>query len=253
MAPSAIGISAEHKLNYTPAGKVNYEVPRALTTEETKEIPQQFENAARMAKEAGFDGVEVHSANGYLLDTFLQSKTNRRTDKYGGSIENRARLLDEVVRAILRVWPSNCVAVRISPNGVFNEVGSPDYREQFLHVAKMLNAYNLAFLHVLNGLAIGFHELGTPMTLGEFRDVFDGPIMANCGYSLDNAEKDVREGYCEMVAFGRLYISNPDLVERHEKGIKTAPIPSTEYYYSPAGENYGAKGLTDYPKAELAQ
>ncbi len=153
--PSAIGMSTE--LMFTPAGSVSCEVPRALTTEETEEIPLQFENAARMAKEAGFDGVEVHSANGYLLDIFLQSKTNKRTDKYGGSVENRARLLDEVVRAVLRVWPSSCVAVLISPNSVASEVGSPDYREQFLHVAKMLNPYKLAFLHVVNGLANGFH------------------------------------------------------------------------------------------------
>ncbi len=253
VAPSAIGLSNAHKFNFTPEGRVEYSVPRALTTEEAEAIPSHFENAARMAKEAGFDGVEVHSANGYLLDTFLQSKTNKRTDKYGGTIENRARLLDEVVKAILKVLPSNRVAVRISPNGVFNEVGSPDYREQFLHVAKMLSPYKLGYLHIMNGLGFGFHEQGTPMGLSEFRAVYDGPIMANCGYTLEQAEKDVKEGHCDIVSFGRLFISNPDLVERHEKAIEMAPIPSSEFFYSPAGENLGGKGYTDYPRAEVAK
>ncbi len=253
VAPSAVGMSDAHKMSFAPAGRVEYEVPRPLTTEEAEQVPAQYANAAQMAKDAGFDGVEIHSANGYLLDTFLQSKTNKRTDKYGGSVEKRSRMLSEVVDAVLKVWPSSRVGVRISPNGVFNEMGSPDYREQFLYVAKMLSPYNLAYLHIMNGLGFGFHELGTPMTLQEFRAVYDGPIMANCGYTLEQGVKDVKEGLCDMVAYGRPFISNPDLVERHQKGIELAPVPGMDYFYSTPGENFGAQGYTDYPTAAVAK
>ena len=254
VGPSAIGMSDAHKMSFTPAGRVPYEVPRPLTTEEAERIPDQYQNAARIAKEAGFDGVEVHSANGYLLDTFLQSKTNHRDDKYGGSVENRSKLLEEVLQAVLKVWPASRVGVRISPNGAFNEMGSPDYREQFLYVAKMLSPYNLAYLHIMNGLGFGFHNLGTPMTLKEFRDVYDGIIMANCGYTLEQGENDVKEGLCDVVAYGRPYISNPDLAERHANGIELTPVPeSMDLFYSPPGTNLGAKGYTDFPAATVAK
>lgn len=132
------------------------------------------------AQAAGFDGVEVHSANGYLIDTFLQSKTNHRTEQYGGSVEHRYRFLKEVVEGVTSVWPANRVGLRLSPNGLFNDMGSPDYREQFTFVASELDRFGLAYLHVMDGLAFGFHELGEPMTLAEFRKVFHGPLMGNC-------------------------------------------------------------------------
>lgn len=251
VAPSAVGLGDEHKLSYAPAGRVDYEVPRALTTEEAEAIPGEFKKAAQVAKDAGFDGVEIHSANGYLLDEFLQSLTNKRTDKYGGSKEKRTQLLLEVVDAVLEVWPANRVGLRISPNGMFNGMGSEDYREQFLYVAEQLNKYNLAYLHIMNGLAFGFHKLGEPMQLQEFRKVYDGVIMANCGYTQETAEKDVADGNCDIVSFGRPYISNPDLVERFEKGAELAPVPGHNAFFSLPNTNLGAKGLTDYPTASV--
>ena len=128
-----------------------------------------IDNAASNAKTAGFDGVEIHSANGYLLDSFLQSKTNQRQDRYGGTLDNRYRFLKEVVEAISQVWPTQRIGVRLSPNGIYNDMGSQDYRETFLYVAKQLNTFDLAYLHVLDGLAFGFHELGEPMQLSEFQ------------------------------------------------------------------------------------
>ena len=157
IAPSAIKIEGAEA--HTPDGKKPYETPRALDIEEIPRVVEEYRLAAANAKEAGFDGVEIHAANGYLIDEFLQSKTNHRTDKYGGSIENRYRFLKEVVEAVLTVWDADSVGVRLSPNGSFNDMGSPDYREAFTYIAKQLNNYGLAYLHLLDGLAFGFHEL----------------------------------------------------------------------------------------------
>jgi N-ethylmaleimide reductase len=120
---------------------------------------------------------------GYLIDQFLQSRTNHRTDRYGGSLENRFGFLKDIVAAVVSALPANRVGVRLSPNGNFNDMGSPDYRETFTFVAGQLNTYGLAYLHVVDGLAFGFHELGQPMTLQEFRAVFDEPLMGCCGYT----------------------------------------------------------------------
>ena len=172
VAPSAIKLNGEYI--HTPEGKQPHETPRALELAEIPGIVADYRNAAERAKAAGFDGVEVHAANGYLIDTFLQSKTNVRDDDYGGSVENRYRFLHEVLTAIKTVWPANRIGVRLSPNGVFNDMGSTDYREQFSFVAGELDQHGLAYLHVMDGLAFGFHELGEPMTLADFRSVFSG-------------------------------------------------------------------------------
>jgi len=169
VAPSAIKIEGMEA--HTAQGKQPYETPRALETEEIAQIVEDYRQAAVNAKEAGFDGVEIHSANGYLLDQFLQSKTNHRTDKYGGSIDNRYRFLKEVVEAVLTVWDAGQVGVRLSPNGNFNDMGSSDYRETFTYVLEQLNSYKLGYLHAIDGLAFGFHELGEPMTIAELRKV----------------------------------------------------------------------------------
>jgi 2,4-dienoyl-CoA reductase-like NADH-dependent reductase (Old Yellow Enzyme family) len=228
---------------YTPLGKKPYETPRALETWEIAAIVADYRRAAARARAAGFDGVEVHAANGYLLDQFLQAKTNLRTDDYGGSIEKRSRLLREVVEAVSAEWPARRVGVRISPNGVFNDMGSPNFREQFTSVAAMLDHCGLAYLHVVDGLAFGFHNLGEPMTLAEFRGVFKGPLMGNCGYSLESAEKAVADGLADLVAFGRPFISNPDLVDRFRHGWPLAAPAEIADWYSPTG----AKGYTDFP------
>ncbi|MEN0110311.1 MAG: alkene reductase [Planctomycetota bacterium] len=240
VAPSAIKIDGESI--HTPAGKQPHETPRALETDELPGVVEQYRIAAERAKAVGFDGVEVHSANGYLLDTFLQSKTNQRTDRYGGSVVNRCNLLCEVVEAVTSVWPAGHVGVRLSPNGVFNDMGSPDYREQFLHAAHRLDAYGLAYLHVMDGLGFGFHDLGEPMTLAEFREVFSGPLMGNCGYTRDEAEVRIAEGEADLVSFGRPFISNPDLVERFANDWPLAPEADVSAWYTP-----GEAGYADWP------
>lgn len=240
VAPSAIAIDEEYI--HTPNGKQPHETPRALETDEIPQIVADYKKAAENAKKAGFDGVEIHSANGYLLDSFLQSKTNKRKDKYGGSLENRYRFLQEVVEAVISVFPSNRVGVRISPNGSYNDMGSPDYRETFLYVAEKLDRFQLAYLHILDGLAFGFHELGDPMTLTEFRQVFKGPIVGNCGYTQETAEAAIENGDADLIAFGRPYISNPDLVDRFANNWPLNPDASVKVWYSP-----GQEGYTDFP------
>lgn len=246
VAPSAIQLNGEYI--HTPIGKQPYETPRALETDEVSSIVEDYRRAAERAKAAGFDGVEIHSANGYLIDEFLQSKTNHRSDRYGGSLEDRYRFLDEIVAAILSVWPPGRVGAHISPNGNFNDMGSPDFRETFLYVAKQLNRYNLAYLHVVDGLAFGFHELGPAMTLAEFRDVFQGPLMGNCGYSQEKAEAVIQNNHADLISFGRPFISNPDLVERFTNGWPLNPLADMSVWYS-----FDEIGYADFPRYEVSQ
>ncbi len=241
VAPSAIKINEPYI--HTPIGNQPHEVPRELETSEIRRVVEDYRRAAERAKEAGFDGVEVHGANGYLIDMFLQSKTNHRTDEYGGSVENRHRFLKEVIEGVMSVWPAHRVGVHLSPNGQYNDMGSPDYREQFTFVAGQLDRFGLAYLHVIDGLAFGFHNLGEPMTLAEFRKVFHGPLMGNCGYTEETAEEAITEGHADLISFGRPFISNPDLVERFGNGWPLAEPAEVSDWYSPTGE----KGYTDFP------
>lgn len=243
VAPSPVRLNGDHI--HTPLGKQPYETPRPLETAEVEAVVEDYRAAAGRALAAGFDGVEIHSANGYLLDQFLQSRTNHRADRYGGSLENRCRLLDEVVSAVLTVWPSTRVGVHLSPNGNFNDMGSPDYRETFSYAAGRLDRNNLAYLHVVDGLEFGFHGLGAPMTLAEFRAVFTGTLMGNCGYTREKAEQAILSGDADLISFGRPFISNPDLVERFAHGWPLNPPadPSLWYTYS-----LGATGYTDFPR-----
>ena len=245
IAPSAIKIEGAEA--HTPDGKKPYETPRALETAEIPRVVEEYRQAAANAKEAGFDGVEIHGANGYLIDEFLQSKTNHRSDRYGGSIANRYRFLQEVVEAVLGVWDAACVGVRLSPNGSFNDMGSPDYREAFTYFAQQLNSYGLAYLHLLDGLSFGFHELGEPMTLAEFRQVYDGILVGNCGYDRADGEKAIANGDADLIAFGRAYISNPDLVARFANNWKLNPDAEMDVWYS-----FDAKGYTDFPTYEAS-
>ena len=240
VAPSEIAISGDHIR--TPKGKKDYEVPRALRTDEIPLVVEDYRRAAERAKQVGFDGVEVHAANGYLLDQFLQSKSNHRDDAYGGTIEKRFQLLSEVVDAVTSVWSADRVGVRLAPNGNFNDMGSPDYREQFLFVAEQLDRHPLAYLHVMDGLGFGFHELGSPMTLSEFRDVFSGPLMGNCGYDQASAESAIESGDADLIAFGRPYINNPDLVQRFANGW-----PINEDFDQSTWYSLGGEGYVDFP------
>ena len=240
VSASAIKINGDYI--HTPEGKQPYETPRALETNEVAAVVEDYRRAAERAKAAGFDGIEIHSANGYLLDQFLQSKTNQRTDCYGGSLENRFRLLKEVLEAVCTVWPSNRVGVRLSPNGVFNDMGSPDFRETFLYAASQLNTFGLAYLHVMDGLEFGFHQLGEPMTLADFRTAFHGPIMGNCGYTAESAEAAIANGAADLIAFGRPFLSNPDLVERFANSWELNPPAEMSAWSAPTAEGY-----TDFP------
>ncbi len=246
VAPSAIRLESEDGI-HTPQGKKQHEVPRALETDEIPAVVDDYRQAAVRAKEAGFDGLEVHAANGYLLNQFLESKTNRRSDQYGGSLENRFRLLGEVVSAVSEVFPAERIGVRLSPNGVFNDMGSEDYRETTLYAAERLNALGVQYLHVLDGLAFGFHELGEPVTLAEIRKVFDRTLIGNCGYDKDTAEEQIAAGNADLIAFGRPYISNPDLAERFRNDWPLAEPAPMEHWYS-----HEPRGYADYPAYDEA-
>ncbi|MDJ0622338.1 MAG: alkene reductase [Desulfocapsaceae bacterium] len=239
---SASAVKLEGDYVHTPNGKKEYEVPRPLTIDEIAATVEDYRQAAQNAKDAGFSGVEVHSANGYLLNQFLDSKTNLREDKYGGSLENRYRFLGEVLAAVTEVWPANRVGVRLSPNGVFNDMGSPDFRETFLFVIQELNKLDLGYLHVMDGLAFGFHEQGEPMTLAEIRQQYGGVIVGNCGYTKEDAEERISKGLADIACIGRPYISNPDLVERWLNDWPLTPHDDMSLWYTP-----GPDGYTDYP------
>jgi N-ethylmaleimide reductase len=244
VAPSALKIDRDYI--HTPIGNQPYETPRALETEEVSGIVEDYRRAAERARSAGFDGVEIHAANGYLIDQFLQSKTNHRTDRYGGSLESRYRFLDEIVSSVSTAWTSPRVGVHISPNANFNDMGSPDFREAFLYVAKQLSRHKIAYLHIVDGLAFGFHELGPPMALKEFREVFEGPVIGNSGYTQETAEAAIRQRHADLISFGRPFISNPDLVERFENGWPLNPPADMKVWYS-----FDKVGYTDFPKYEI--
>ncbi len=230
---------------HTPQGKKDYETPRPMTVDEIKETVADFKKAAANAKKAGFSGVEVHSANGYLLNQFLDSKTNLRDDQYGGSVENRFRFLREALDGYFRSLPSQRVGVRLSPNGVFNDMGSDDFRETYLYAIKELEKMNLAYVHIMDGLGFGFHEKGEPMTLAEFREHYTGTIIGNCGYTQEDAEKRLAAGGADIAAFGRPFITNPDLVERLQNNWPLTPFDDMTYWYTPDAEGY-----TDYATHE---
>ena len=247
VAPSAIPISG---LVHTREGKLPYETPHELTVEEIKKIIVDYKKAAENAKEAGFSGVEIHSANGYLLDSFLQSKTNKRNDEYGGSFENRFRIVKEVLEAVLEVFPSDRVGIRFSPNGVYNDMGSPDFRESFIYYIQQVNQYRLAYLHVLDGLAFGFHQLGEQFTLKDVRKNYSGVVMGNCGYDFESANNAIQSGDADLISFGRAFISNPDLVDRFANGWPlNDPAPASAYYSSTGPEGY--TDFSSYPHTKL--
>ena len=239
VSASAIKLNGDYI--HTPLGKKPYETPRALSVDEIKAIVNDYRTAATYAKEAGFSGVEVHGANGYLINQFLDSKTNHRADQYGGSLENRFRFFKEVLKAVLEVWAPEQVAARISPNGVFNDMGGHDFRENYLYVASELENLNLGYLHIMDGLTFGFHEQGEPMTLSEFRPIYKGIIIGNCGYTKEASENRIAEENADLIAFGRPFITNPDLPERFKNNWPLNPAEDMSLWYAP-----GAQGYTNY-------
>eukprot|EP00744_Colponema_vietnamica_P004106 GILI01006184.1.p1 GENE.GILI01006184.1~~GILI01006184.1.p1 ORF type:complete len:389 (+),score=119.55 GILI01006184.1:168-1169(+) len=225
--------------------RVPYETPRALETAEIPAIVEDYRKAAQNAKDAGLDGVEIHAANGYLIDQFLQSTSNKRTDQYGGSFENRFRFLREIVEAITTVFPANRVGVRISPNGVYGSMGSEDNDQMFLYVAEQLSKYGLAYLHVMDGLGFGAHDKCRFLNLFELKCQFKGLIIGNIGYTKESGDGAVRSGAADMIAYGRPFINNPDLVERFENNW---PLDTNVDYTVFYNYSLGAQGYTSYPK-----
>jgi N-ethylmaleimide reductase len=246
VAPSAIAISTEFKA-MTADGKVAaYETPRALETEEIGGIVPTFRQAAENAMEAGFDGVEIHGANGYLLEQFLQSRSNQRTDRYGGSIENRARLLLEVTQAAIAVFGASRVGVRLSPYGVANDSGEPDPMPLYSHVVNALGPLGLAYLHFIEPRSSGAGRAevnwqNVPSAMLLFRPLWKGVLIAAGGFSGEAAEAAIAQGHADAVAFGRIFISNPDLPRRLQHGYPLTPYNRATFY---GGEE---TGYTDYP------
>ena len=250
VAPSAIPAVGRHMdAAGQPAG---FEVPRALETEEVPGIVAQFRHAAECAKAAGADGVEVHGANGYLLDQFLQDSANQRTDRYGGSIENRARLLLEVVDAASEVFGRGRVGVRLSPYGVVYGTTDSNPEALFDHVARELDSRDIAYLHVIEPRVdqtsdTNAFKAGRPENVaGRFKALFRGAVIAAGGFVKETAEAAIRDGHADAIAFGRLFIGNPDLVERLRRGAPLNRYDRSTFY---GGD---ARGYTDYPTLDAA-
>jgi len=235
VAPSAIKPAGEAA---TYEGMQPFVTPRALESNEIPLIVSQYKQAAQNAITAGFDGVEIHAANGYLLDQFLRDGTNHRSDEYGGSLENRVRFLIEVVEAITSELGSERVGLRLSPENGFNDIKDSQPQETFNFIIKRLNEFKLAYLHVVEGdMVTG--ELN--LDYGQFRKAFQGIYMANNRYDFERATRALKENRTDLVSFGQLYIANPDLPERFAKGSElNEPDPNTFY----GGDEHG---YTDYP------
>jgi len=215
--------------------------PRELSTAEIADIVDEYRRAAHNAKAAGFDGVEVHAGNGYLLDQFLRDGTNHRQDAYGGSVANRMRFLLEVINAVFEAWAPGCVGVRITPENGFNDMRDSDPQTTFNYVAEQLSKLGLAYLHVLEG---DMQSGVSKMNYRELKEKFGGKYMANNGYDQARAESAIHNGDADVIAFGKLYLANPDLVERFTQGAAlNTPDQSTFY----GGD---AHGYTDYPTVE---
>lgn len=242
VAPSALAITNDEV--HTPEGKKPHAVPRALDDAELPGIVAQFGAAAANAKAAGFDGVEIHAANGYLLDEFLRDGANRRTGPYGGSIENRARLLIEVLEAVTRVWDSGRVGVRISPLNSYNSMRDSDPTALTTWLAQRLSPMNLAYLHVMRADFLG-EQTGDILPVA--RAHYRGVLVANMGYTPAEAAQVVATHAADAIAFGTPFLANPDLPARIAAGAELA-VPDSSTFYSP-----GAKGYTDYPVMEASK
>ena len=236
VAPSALAAVGEL---YSPDGMKPYVVPRALETGEIAGVVEQFRRAAVLARQAGFDGVEIHAANGYLIDQFLRDGSNQRTDQYGGPVENRTRFLLEVVDAVSSVYGAERVGVRLSP--LFSMMGMHDSAPEstFQYAASALRSFDLAYLHVIETRSEAFDWRA-------LRSAFGGRYVANGGYDLDSATAAISAGDADLVAFATHFVANPDLVERFRSGAELNAADRATYYTG------GAHGYTDYPTLELS-
>ena len=236
VAPSALAITGDEI--HTPEGKKPYVLPRELRDDELPAIVGGFRSAAHNAKAAGFDGVEVHGANGYLLDEFLRDGSNRRAGPYGGPLASRARLLLEATDAAIEVWGANRVGVRISPLNSYNDMRDSDPIALTTYVAAQLGARKIAYLHLMRG---DFMQMQHGDVVTAARANFSGNLIGNMGYGSAEANAAVGDGTLQAVAFGHHYVSNPDLVQRLRVGAVLAEPDASTFY------SHDARGYTDYP------
>ncbi len=236
VAPSAIRAQSQ---TVVETGFVDVSEPRALSLTEIRSTIEDYGRAASNAKAAGFDGVEIHAANGYLIDQFLRSKSNVRTDTYGGSAANRVRFLGEVLDAVLNVWEPGHVGVRISPLGTFNDMGDANPEETFAHVVDVLNGHRPGYLHVVEDPIPVDQKADFCRRL---RSAWKGIYVANGGYDAERGERAVSEGSADAVAYGRLFLANPDLPTRLRRR-RPLNVPDTASFYG--GDE---RGYTDYPE-----
>jgi len=237
VGPSAIAAAGS---THTHKGKQTYVTPRALAKSEIAGIVAEYAAAARLAREAGFDGVELHGANGYLIDQFLRDCSNQRSDEYGGSSQNRARFLLEVTKAVCSAWSPDRVGVRLSPNGNYNDMKDSTPGTTFTHAASELSKFGLAYLHVTEPLPGSPMHVPAPVVTPAMRKVFHGPLIVNGGYDATSATAAIDSGATDLVAFGVPFLANPDLVKRFATGAKLN-APDFATLYTP-----GEKGYTDY-------
>ena len=238
VAPSAIKPEGEA---VTFEGMKAFVEPHALEIDEIKSIVNQYKHAAQMAKLAGFDGVEIHAANGYLIDQFLRDGTNKRTDVYGGNKENRMRLLNEVIDVVLETWDSKSVGIRLTPENSFNDMSDSNPQAHFNYFITQLNERKLAYIHLLEGDMLG---AARKVNYRALRDAYKGSYMANNGYDKDRAQTAIAKGDCDLVAFGVPFLANPDLVHRYKNNLQLNEAEPNTFY---GGDE---TGYTDYPYAE---
>jgi len=244
VAPSAIKPAGSA---FTASGYQEFETPRQLEASEIADVVDQFRLATQNALDAGFDGVEVHGANGYLIDQFLRDGTNKRTDSYGGAIENRMRLLQESLDAVMTVSPAERVGLKLSPENNFNGMSDSDPQRHFETIVQAIADRGLGYLHVTEAsMGITGHIEGVEKYVNyrKLRSQFPGVYIANNGYSRADAEAAIQSGHADLVAFGAPFLANPDLVRRFREDLPLNTIDKTTFYFG------GETGYNDYPFAD---
>ncbi|HDG1683652.1 TPA: alkene reductase [Kluyvera ascorbata] len=243
VAPSAIAITTEKSL--TPEWKqVPYEIPHALELNEIPGIIEAYREGARNALAAGFDGVEVHGANGYLLEQFLHDHSNKRTDSYGGSVENRAKLLLEVTEAVAEIWGADRTGVRLSPFGTYNDVGDSDPIALYSYVLPALEKLNIAYVSIIEARGGDGMDIGTPKSVDQLTPFWSGKLILAGGFTSETADEAISAGRADAIAFGRQFIANPDLPSRFRWNLPLNSYDRSTFYGG------GAEGYTTYPYFE---
>jgi N-ethylmaleimide reductase len=239
LGPSAVAAAGEI---YTDAeGMKQQIIPQEMSEGDIKVAIEEYAQAARNSIEAGFDGIELHSANGYLLEQFIRPNSNRRTDRYGGAIENRARFVLEVADAAIEAIGKERVGIRLSPYGIFNDMPLyPEMDADYNYIARQLNERDLLYIHLVDHSSMGAPEVPSSIK-AMFRNEFKGTLILSGGYDAARAESDLAEGKCDLISVGRLFISNPDLVTRWKSGAAVNEPDMNSFYLA------GPKGYTDYP------